>query len=178
MTHKVMSSFASGILVASSILGGIYFFSSEDADAKETSKKEETASATVTETEVLSEEDMKSELETAGYVVLTSDEYSKEIAAAEEKAKAAATEEAKAAAEKDAEKNADKVVYKTVINVASGMTSGDVAEVLVAGKIIKDASSFVKAVENKGVESKLRLGVFEIDSTMSVDKIISTIFKN
>ena len=59
MTHKVMSSFASGILVASSILGGIYFFSSEDADAKETSKKEETVSATVTETEVLSEESFR-----------------------------------------------------------------------------------------------------------------------
>lgn len=174
MTHKVMSSFASGILLASTVLGGVYFFSSEDAGAKETPEKEEAAA----ETAVLSEADMKSQLESSGYVVLTDDEFSKEIKTAEEKAKAAAAEEAKAAAEKDAAKDADKVVYKTVINVASGMTSGDVAEVLVAGKVIKDASSFVKAVESKGVENKLRLGVFEIDSNMSVDKIISTIFKN
>ncbi len=174
MTHKLLSSFASGILLSSCVLGGVYFFSSEDADAKETPAKDEV----VAETEVLSEEDMKSQLETSGYVVLTDDEYVKQIETAEQKAKAAAAEEAKAAAEKEAAKNPDKVVYKTVINVASGMTTSDVAEVLVAGNIIKDASSFVKAVEKKGVESKLRLGVFKIDSTMSVDKIINTIFKN
>lgn len=170
MTHKVMSSFASGILLASCILGGVYFFSSDDAGAEEASAKKETETVAATETPTLSAEDMKSQLETEGYVVLTDEEYLKEIEAHEEKAKA---EGEKAAAE-----NAEKVVYTTVINVASGMTSSDVAEALVAGNIIKDASSFVKAVESKGVANKLRLGVFKIDSTMSVDKIISTIFKN
>ena len=173
MTHKVISSFASGILLASCVLGGVYFFSSDDADAKEKPAKEEA----VTETEVLSEEDMKSQLETSGYVVLSDEAYLKEIQTAEEKAKAAAKEEAKAEAEKEATQNAEKVVYKTVINVASGMTTGDVAEVLVAGKVIKDKSSFVKTVEKQGIENRLRLGVFEINSTMSVDQIINTIFK-
>ncbi|KMY44075.1 hypothetical protein AC622_07275 [Bacillus sp. FJAT-27916] len=174
MTHKVMSSFASGILLASCILGGVYFFSSDDAGAEETSGKKETAKATetetVTETPVLSAEDMKTQLETEGYVVLTDEEYLNEIETAEEKAKAEA--------EKAAAENSEKVVYKTVINVASGMTTSDVAEVLVAGNIIKDASSFVKAVESKGVANKLRLGVFKVDSKMSVDKIISMIFKS
>lgn len=160
MTHKVLSSFAAGILVAAGVCGAVYFSSSEEdtvTQAAETQK--------VTVTKEMTEDEMKNELSSLGYVIKTEQEYSSELEAAKKSAK------------DESDKKDQKVVYRTVINVASGMTSIDVAQALVKGKIIKNASDFTKAVESRKLENKLKPGLFEVDSTMSMDVVISHIFK-
>ena len=160
MTHKALSSFAAGILVAAGVCGIVYFSSPEE---ETTTKAAETSTKTVTKK--MTEDEMKEKLTSLGYVIKTEDEYSTELKEAEQ-------------AEKETQNQQDqKVVYKTVINVASGMTSIDVAQALVKGKIITDASSFTKTIENRKLENKLKPGVFEVDSTMSMDEVISQIFK-
>ncbi len=160
MTPKVLSSFAAGIIVAASVCGAVYFSSSEEetvTQAAEPPKK--------TITKEMTEDEMKDELSSLGYVIKTEDEYTAEMKKAEQTAK------------ENSEQQDQKVVYKTVINVASGMTSIDVAHALVKGKIITNASSFTKTIESRKLENKLKPGVFEVDSTMSMDEVINQIFK-
>ena len=160
MTHKVLSSFAAGILLAAGVCGAVYFSSSEEGTVTQAAETQK-----VTVTKEMTEDEMKDELSSLGYVIKTEKEYSSEL------------EAAKKSANDESDKKDQKVVYRTVINVASGMTSIDVAQALVKGKIIKNASDFTKAVESRKLENKLKPGLFEIDSTMSMDVVISHIFK-
>jgi hypothetical protein len=57
------------------------------------------------------------------------------------------------------------------------MTSIDVGRVLENAKIIPNAFNFSKDIEKKGLEKKLRPGTFVVDSGMSYDQIVATIFK-
>ena len=50
-------------------------------------------------------------------------------------------------------------------------------EALVQAKIIDNAMTFFKEVEKRGLENDLRPGTFELDSNMSLDDAIKTIFK-
>lgn len=160
MTPKVLSSFAAGIIVAAGVCGAVYFSSSEEETVTQASESPKN-----TVTKELTEDEMKDELSSLGYVIKTEDEYTAELKAAEH------------AAKDTADQQNQKVVYKTVINVASGMTSIDVANALVKGKIIDNASSFTKTIESRNLSNSLKPGVFEVDSTMSLDEVISQIFK-
>jgi hypothetical protein len=57
------------------------------------------------------------------------------------------------------------------------MTSIDVGNILVRANLVPNAFTFSKDIEKKGLENKLRPGVFVVDSQMSYDQVISTIFK-
>ncbi|QFK70572.1 endolytic transglycosylase MltG [Pradoshia sp. D12] len=160
MTPKVLSSFAAGIIVAAGVCGAVYFSSSEEETVTQAAESPKN-----TVTKEMTEDEMKNELSSLGYVIKTEDEYSTELQKAEQTAK------------ENSNQQDQQVVYKTVINVASGMTSIDVAQALVKGKIIKDASSFTKTIESRKLENKLKPGVFEVDSTMSMDEVINHIFK-
>ncbi|WP_139891452.1 endolytic transglycosylase MltG [Bacillus sp. D386] len=160
MTPKVLSSFAAGIIVAAGVCGAVYFSSSEEETVTQAAESPKN-----TVTKEMTEDEMKNELSSLGYVIKTEDEYSAELQKAEQTAK------------ENSNQQDQQVVYKTVINVASGMTSIDVAQALVKGKIIKDASSFTKTIESRKLENKLKPGVFEVDSTMSMDEVINHIFK-
>ena len=160
MTPKVLSSFAAGIIVAAGVCGAVYFSSSEEETVTQAAESPKN-----TVTKEMTEDEMKNELSSLGYVIKTEDEYSAELQKAEQTAK------------ENSNQQDQQVVYKTVINVASGMTSIDVAQTLVKGKIIKDASSFTKTIESRKLENKLKPGVFEVDSTMSMDEVINHIFK-
>ncbi|OCA90020.1 MULTISPECIES: hypothetical protein [unclassified Bacillus (in: firmicutes)] len=160
MTPKVLSSFAAGIIVAAGVCGAVYYSSSEEETVTQAAESPKN-----TITKEMTENEMKDELSSLGYVIKTEDEYSAELKEAEQTAK------------ETSEQQDQKVIYKTVINVASGMTSIDVAQALVKGKIINDASSFTKTIESRKLENKLKPGVFEVDSTMSMDEVINHIFK-
>lgn len=105
---------------------------------------------------------MKDKLEQAGYVVQTKAAYDKDLA------------DAKSSAGKSAN---TKTVNRVVFQVTDGMTSIDVGRLLEKANIVDDAFKFSKDVEKKGIENHLRPGTYVVDSTMSYDKVISTIFK-
>ncbi|SHF85385.1 hypothetical protein SAMN02745208_02789 [Heyndrickxia coagulans DSM 1 = ATCC 7050] len=151
-----LSSFAAGILLATAVTGAVYFSGTGKA-ADNTVKKTNTA-----ETAKLSNSQMKDKLEQAGYVVQTKAAYDKDLA------------DAKSSAEKSAN---TKTVNRVVFQVTDGMTSIDVGRLLEKANIVDDAFKFSKDVEKKGIENHLRPGTYVVDSTMSYDKVISTIFK-
>ncbi|WP_404332512.1 hypothetical protein [Mesobacillus maritimus] len=171
MKAKNMRSFAAGILLASGVCGVVYFFGS--------SKVVSTQSAESAEQDPPTEDEMKEMLTSDGYVVMTEEEWLEELTAVE----AAKTEEAEQSTDKKEEKQdqtgevKEVIIYRTVLNVASGMTSIDVGNALVKGKIIDNAKAFFDEVEKRGLANDLRPGTFELDSEMSMDEVMNTIFK-
>jgi hypothetical protein len=164
MRGNLLSSFAAGILLTTSICGAVYFTDKSDVSNAPAKVVENQTKVTVQP----SENEMKTKLASAGYVVQTKAEYDKKM------------NDAKTSAQKVESTNSNKsqkVVYRVVVSVTNGMTSIDVGHMLQNAHIIKDAFKFSKDIENKKLEKNLRPGSFVVDSSMSYDKIISTIFK-
>jgi hypothetical protein len=158
MRINLLSSFAAGILLATTICGVVYLTDDttvEKATAKSSDKVQLTASQ------------MKEQLESDGYVVQTKEELEKTLQAAK-------NTETKPADSKEQEK----AVTQVVVNVADGMTSIDVANVLFQAKLIPDAFKFTQDIEARGLQNALRPGSFTVNSQMSYDQIIGTIFTN
>ncbi|MFL6558183.1 MAG: aminodeoxychorismate lyase, partial [Bacillus sp. (in: firmicutes)] len=103
---------------------------------------------------------------TAGYIVQPKADYDKTIEATK-----------KAASTASANNNSKKIVYRAVISVTQGMTSIDVGRMLEKAKIVPDDFKFSRDVEKKGVEKNLRPGTFTVDTEMTYDQVIATIFK-
>lgn len=159
VTSNSLRSFAGGILIATSLIGAVYLFGPSEASS---TGKEEPA-----EVQKLSEDEMVKKLTSKGYVIHTEDQWNKQLKAMNEKQE-----------EKTSDKKDDgKVFYKTMLTVSTGMTSIDVGNALEQANIIKDGLDFYKEVEKRGLENELRPGTFEVESGMSTDEIISTIFK-
>jgi hypothetical protein len=163
MTSNSLRSFALGLLLAATATGGVYFFGPSEAESTEK------PDGNTAKTEKLTEEEMIEQLTSQGFVVQSKEAWDKQAAAASE-AKEEKTEE-------KSEKKNDDVVYRTILNVSTGMTSIDIGNALEEAKIIDDGMKFYKEVENRGLENELRPGTFQIESGMSMDEIISIIFK-
>ncbi|MCA1059650.1 endolytic transglycosylase MltG [Rossellomorea aquimaris] len=162
VTSNSLRSFAAGILIATSLIGAVYLFG--PSEAKSTGKEEPA------KVEKLSEDEMVKKLTSKGYVIHTEDQWEKQLQAMNENQQDKETEK------KD--DNADgEVIYKTMLTVSTGMTSIDVGNALEKANIIESGLDFYKEVENRGVENDLRPGTFEVESGMTTDEIIRTIFK-
>lgn len=153
MKAKLIRSFATGLLLATVVSGSVYFLSSNDYSNRNNKGD-------------LSTEEMKTILTEDGYKVLTEVELAEQLAAAQIEA------------EKSQEQTAtEKVVYRTMITVTSGMTSIDVGDALVSAKVIESRQQFVDLVEQKGIVQELRPGTFEVQSDMTLDQVIATIYR-
>ena len=152
MKANSLRSFAGGLIVAAAVCGAVYFFGPSEATSTQQANE-----PSVTE--------MKSLLADQGYVVQTEEELTKKLAAA------------KPVTDTSKNKTEQKIVYRTMISVTSGMTSVDVGRALMQAKIINSGIRFYKAVEKKGLSNSLRPGIYEIDSDMTRDEIITAIYK-
>jgi len=164
MTSNPIRTFAAGLLVATSIFGAVYFSGSNETKTPEK----------------ISEKEMKSELTSAGYVIHTKEEWNKQLSAVKdaEKKDAEAGKKDNTQTTQPPAETPEKEVYRMVLTVSDGMTSIDVGNALVSGHIIEmSAFDFTKLVESKGVENKLQLGTYEVQSGMTTDEIIANIFK-
>ncbi|MGF3102063.1 hypothetical protein [Rossellomorea sp. DUT-2] len=162
VTPNSLRSFAAGLLIATTSIGAVYMFGPSEAES--------TAKVETVKTEKLSEEEMVKQLTSNGFVIHTEAEWNKQLSAMNAK-------QEEKAEDKKAEKTDDKVVYKTILTVSTGMTSIDVGNALENANIIKSGLDFYKEVEKRGLENDLRPGTFEVESGMTTDEIISTIFK-
>ncbi|MEW9108052.1 endolytic transglycosylase MltG [Cytobacillus gottheilii] len=169
MTAGTMRSFAAGLLAAATLVAIVYFLSPSEAKTTEAKEVQEEAIA-------LTEDEMKAELTDKDYIILTEDEWSKQLAEAKASAEPAKTEEPAKEDEKETE-SAEKVVYRTMLTVTSGMTSIDVGDALERANVIKNANDFFKEVEKRGLSNELRPGTFEVESGMTMDELVSIIFK-
>jgi hypothetical protein len=152
MTSKSMRSFAGGLMVAAGVCGAVYFLNPSEATSTQTVEK-------------ISVDEMKNELTSKGYVIHTDKEWQDQLA----------TVKADAANVKKETK--EKIIYRTILSVSSGMTSIDVGKALQRTKIIKNGLEFSKEVEKRGLENDLRPGTYKIESGMTMEEMISTIFK-
>jgi cell division protein YceG involved in septum cleavage len=162
MRINLLSSFAAGILMTTTICGAVYF--SDKSNVPKVSAKTPD-NHTIVKVQS-SEKEMKKKLVTKGYVVQTKAEYDKKM-------KDAQSSEQNQASPEDNKKT----VTRVIVNVSNGMTSIDVGNILVQANLIPNALKFSQDIENKGLENKLRPGSFVVDSEMSYDQVISTIFK-
>jgi hypothetical protein len=162
MRINLLSSFAAGILISTSVCGVVYFSDKGEVSKVFTNKTEKQIKIQPTENE------MKSKLASRGYVVQTKAEYDKFV-----KDTKAETQKGTAAGDNEA----NKTVNRVVVNVTEGMTSLDVGHTLESAKLIPNAFNFSKDIENKGLVNKLHPGVYTVDSEMSYDQMVSTIFK-
>ncbi len=158
MTPNSLRSFATGLLVAATVTGAVYFFG--PSEAKSTEKSSDTVKS-----EKLTEDEMIDQLASKGYVIHTEDEWNKQ------------QEANKKTEEKTGKKSGKNVVYRTILTVSSGMTSIDVGNALEKANIIDSGIQFYKEVEKRGLENDLRPGTFEVESGMSTDEMMSIIFK-
>lgn len=161
MRANLINSFAAGLLISASVCGIVYFSQSPHKE-----QKDQVTSDSPTK------EEMKTNLSNAGYVILTKTEWDEQLAVAEKEAKAQ-----KEQTDQSKKQDNEKIIYRTVINVASGMTSIEVGDALVQGEIIDNAKIFFDEVEKRGLENDLKPGIFKLDSTMSLDEVFKTIFK-
>ncbi len=154
MRPNTLRSFASGLLVAATVTGGVYFFT-DQPEAKTTTAKPETK----TVKEKMTDDEMIQHLTSKGFAIHKGDEEKQEA----EKA--------------DDQPAKEKIVYKTVLTVSDGMTSIDVGNALEKANIIKNGLDFYKRVEKRKLENDLRPGTFEVESGMTTDEIIDKVFK-
>lgn len=157
MRINLLSSFATGVFITTSICAAVYFSSNGGASK---------ASVKTTDTHVsvksdhLTENEMKNKLIAAGYIVQKKADSNKNIKAGTSPAP-----------------NSQKVVKQIVINVSEGMTSNDVGHALQNAHIITNVVTFELDIHNKGIEKYLRPGTYTVNTGMSYDQIVSTIFK-
>lgn len=163
MKFNLLSSFAAGMLITTTICGAIYLTGKNDV-AKTTTKP---AVTTVTKKVQLTADEMKKQLQATGYIVQTKAENDKQV----QDAKASVQEKATAATP------ASNTVTRVVVNVSDGMTSIDVGRTLVRANLVKNAFEFSKDIERKGLENKLKPGVYVVDSKMTYDQVVAAIFK-
>ncbi|QCR33463.1 endolytic transglycosylase MltG [Lysinibacillus sp. SGAir0095] len=162
MKANLINSFAAGLLISAGVCGTVYF--------SQSTTKEQTDQVTA---KSIAEEEMKTSLSNAGYVILTKTEWDEQLAVTEKETETKGQQTQKEHTDQDNEK----VIYRTVINVASGMTSIEVGNALVQGEIIDNAMTFFNEVEKRGLANDLKPGIFKLDSNMSLDEVINTIFK-
>ncbi|WP_062351826.1 endolytic transglycosylase MltG [Bacillus kwashiorkori] len=168
--------FAAGLLLSSSIFGIVYLSNNDDTNTANAANY----NSTEAQKQSLSETEMKDQLLNKGYVVLTQDEYQQNLAKAKAEV-ATVTKEDKTSNKKEEvvekDEKEDKVT-KVTITVKSGMTSYDIGKILNDKKLIKQTPfEFSKEIEKRGLDKTLQLGKYTVDSTMSYNEIIQTIFE-
>lgn len=181
MKPNTIASFAAGLLIATSISGIVFLTTNDEKINAEgntveanTPEEEEEAVA-----HIPTVDEMKELLTESGYIVQTSEEVKqKEEEIKKQVADAKASEEKKENETQEKEEEKKEEVKQVTVTVSSGMTSYEVGQTLNNAGIIKETPlEFSLLVDKKGVANYLKLGSYKIDSTMSTDKIISTIFK-
>lgn len=170
MTAKTMQSFAGGILVAASVCAIVYLFGPSEATTQQAQAQEK-----------VTKEEMVSLLGADGYVIHTEEQWQEQLAAFQTELDAKEEPEAVTEPKKEEPKAEQEVkeviIYRTMLTISPGMTSIDVGEALVRAEITDSAMTFFKEVEKRGLANALRPGTFEVDSEMSLDEVISIIFK-
>lgn len=156
MSSKKLQSFASGLFIATAALGGMYYF--VDRPAEIHIEDEHTDTPTVQE--------MKVHLEQEGYVVLPKEEVDMN------------KEDEKNEIEEDEQATETQPVYMMVLQITKGMTSSEIAEQLIAGRIISDQKAFLDLVSKKDAAQSFQIGEYELSSDQSIEEILATLTKS
>ncbi|MEC1261180.1 endolytic transglycosylase MltG [Bacillus swezeyi] len=163
MTRQSVQAFAGGMILATAVLAGAFYLTDNGkAEASKDSQK-------------ISEADVKTYLKANQQVSLKREEYQellnyKETALKQDDAKQ--KEEDK---EKDKENTKKDSKYK--LEIKSGMSTAEVADILAKEKVISSADDFKDYVKKTGNESKIRAGKYDLKRGDSLKNIVKTLSK-
>lgn len=161
MTKSGLQAFAAGMILATSVLAGTFYFSPDDK-----------AEASKEGTEV-TESDAKSYLEKNKLVSLDRKEYEELLASKEEALNQA--EEAKNANPAEVQVQAPKKEGAYKLTIQDGMSSADVSNRLEQDGLISSAKDFNDYVIDAGYHTKVRAGDFELNYNMGFKEIVGVL---
>ncbi|TXC92411.1 endolytic transglycosylase MltG [Metabacillus litoralis] len=169
MSKTGFRTFAAGMILSTSVLGGTYLLSDKEQAAAKVEKE-------------VTEADIKTYLTNNNKMAIDTDEYeeflaSKNAADQKEETKVAEqpkTEEApKEEAKKVEEKKEEVVSYKVAIK--DGMTTSEVSDALELNGIIESSKEFDKFLISNDYHTKVQLGTFEVKKGMTFAQLADVI---
>ncbi|MFA9455802.1 hypothetical protein ACERJO_03415 [Halalkalibacter sp. AB-rgal2] len=158
MAAKGLQQFAGGLFLATALIGGALYVSHSQ---EEVTDAEEDREAPLTSHEELSTTQLIEQLEQEQYVVISEDEFAELHAQLDEQEDR--TEE---------NEHERQTTYVMILEISQGMTSYDVAEQLVRGRIINNEQDLLSYVQNEQLSHRLRTGQYEVTSDMTIEEIV------
>ncbi|MCY7778316.1 endolytic transglycosylase MltG [Bacillus haynesii] len=161
MTRQSVQAFAGGMILATAVLAGAFYLT--DNGKAEASK----------DAQNISEADVNTYLKDNQQVSLKRDEYQQLLHYKETALKQDDASQNKKEKEQDDAKKGSK--YK--LEIKSGMSTAEIADLLAKGKVISSADDFKDYVKKTGNESKIRAGKYELKRGDSLKNIVKTLSK-
>ncbi|WLV23565.1 hypothetical protein QR721_07830 [Aciduricibacillus chroicocephali] len=167
---QTVRAFAIGLLTAGAIIAGIYYIS-EDGSANK---------------KAMTRDEMADELKEQGYRIITEEEYisfkvqkDKQQAELNKKQQSTAKSPSKTQSEKnstedDKEDSSEKAF---TLQIASGMKTAEISEMLADNGIIEDARKFDDYLEKNDYANKIQVGKHTLSNRMSEKEIAETLTK-
>jgi hypothetical protein len=165
MNRSSLQAFAAGIILSTAIIADYQYLNN---------KSEEQGFTTNQAINMLKEKGYTiSEKQSASEKQL--DQPSKEIknSKPQKKAVAVPNEKKHKIGQSPSEKKSG--VSSFTLNIKSGMTTGDIASLLLTEGIIKDGSAFEKYMADKGLNEKIQIGEYIVTAGMTIQQIANTI---
>jgi hypothetical protein len=154
MDRITIRTFAIGMLLATAVIGSIYYYSKP---------------AKLTET------DIHSYLQEKGLIAISTKEYKQLKEAKQQLQSNSANKQVKLA-----QKNIDKpeTIYSYQLVIDKGKTASEIAKELEGAQVINDAVTFIKYLRDHGLTRKIRGGTYQVNSNMNHEELSKMITKS
>lgn len=156
MNKRGLRAISIGILLAVSVIGSDYYIF-EKKDNKP-----------------LDQQTAKTLLQKEGYVVLSAEDYKKvKMQTRQKNTNSEIQTQANTLNKKQVEN--EELTYQ--LQIVSGVSSGEIAKLLVENHIIENENEFAQYMITHHFQTKIQLGTFSLSNTMSYDQIAKIITK-
>ncbi|WP_347552184.1 endolytic transglycosylase MltG [Pseudalkalibacillus hwajinpoensis] len=159
MSKQEAKGIAAGLLFAAILLTAYYFMFS-NVTAEEGNQSTEAA--------------IETHLEENGMIMIKREKYEALKADKEQKAANEPIEESSDTSE-EADQEEESTPEKTSFNIKEGMTSQEVAQSLQDQKLVENADDFIEILQDKGKETAIQPGEYELQTDMTASDIIGVI---
>ncbi|WP_239421752.1 endolytic transglycosylase MltG [Bacillus sp. CGMCC 1.16541] len=155
MDRSTIRAFSVGLLLATSVLGIVYYTGDRNQEYNRT----------------FSLQQAKQLLQNEGYVTVQTAEYNQLL-----QLKRAEQEESTLPIKKESKDKAT-IVHKEIV-IKPGMTSIDIASQLLESEIIKNSTEFNAYLTKRDLTTKIQLGTYTLSSDMTHEEIAAILTKN
>ncbi|PYZ94296.1 hypothetical protein CR194_01825 [Salipaludibacillus keqinensis] len=151
---------AAGLFLAGTVLAATYYMQPEVLSYDETAVLEEQSETTLS----------KGEYEQLEQLEVENEALRKQLEGVED-----SSQENDDSEEPETNTEESDPVYFSILSIEPGMTSQDISEKLVRLNIIHDSESLAQELAAQGVEDRIQLGEYTLNSDMSVEEIVTII---
>ncbi|MRX72638.1 hypothetical protein GJU40_10815 [Bacillus lacus] len=155
MSKRSLQTFSAGMLLSTSIVAGVYFFSADQGIAE-------------AEKAVMTNEEIQAELKKQGMVQLSAEDYNELLTMKEQVVNSPAPQE-EAQEEEETPAPAPRASY--TLTIQKGMSTSDVCKILQEAGVIQSARDFNAYLIEAGYHKKVRTGTYELKQGMPFTEI-------